>query len=157
MNQELLSQIQDIEGLDLISCWPLALGWWLIIGASIILIIIGIWLYWRHWQYKKSWLYPIYLKLSKLEKNVTQDVDKIIINDLSECLRQIAVKKYPRETCAGLSGTAWLTWLTQHDPKNFNWLQYGQPLILGAYAPKLANIKTTDLKKLIQAAKRWVK
>lgn len=157
MDHELLQKMHDIEGLDPTSNWPLAFGWWLVICSIVVLFVFGIWWYLKNKKYKTSWLYLAYIKLTRLENSIAKDPNKNIINDLSECLRQIAIKKYPREACAGIFGRAWLIWLKEHDPNNFDWLQYGKPLILGPYAPNLENISTAELQKLIQATKRWVK
>ena len=157
MAKELLQKMHDIEGLDPIGKWPLAFGWWLVICLVVLLFIFIVWFYWKNKKYKDSWLYPAYGRLSVLEDSINQSSKKNIINELSECLRQIAVKKYPREACASISGKAWLTWLKEHDPKKFDWVRYGEPLILGPYAPNLQNISEAELQKLINAAKRWVK
>lgn len=157
MSKELLQKMHDIDGLDPIGSWPLAMGWWLILGLVVVFFIFITWLYRKNKKYKTSWLYPAYIKLTELEKSIQNESTKNVINRLSECLRQIAVKKYPRDACASISGNAWLTWLTEHDPNHFNWLQYGKPLILGPYAPNLENVSMTELQSLIQAAKGWVK
>ena len=157
MSEELLLKMHDIAGLDPIGNWPLALGWWLIIIIAVILLVLIIWFYLKNKKYKTSWLYSIYIRLTALENTIKNNAKKNVINELSECLRQIAVKQYPREACASISGEAWLIWLKEHDPKHFDWLQYGTPLILGPYAPDLQNVSVAELRTLIQAAKKWVK
>ena len=156
MPPELLQQMHDISGLDAISNWPLAIGWWLIAGIVILLITGTTFFYIRHKKYRASWLYFIYKNLTTLENSIDTESKKHIITELSEYLRQIAIKKHPREDCASLIGAAWLTWLKEHDPKQFNWVQHGAILVLGPYAPDLQNIDNAELKTLIQAAKRWV-
>ncbi|MBA2727152.1 MAG: DUF4381 domain-containing protein, partial [Parachlamydiaceae bacterium] len=39
----LLEQLHDIEGLDPISFWPLALGWWILIAVLILLSLAIVW------------------------------------------------------------------------------------------------------------------
>ncbi len=154
---ELLQKMQDIEGLDRIGCWPLAVGWWLITGIIILLMAGIVFFYVRRKKYKNSWSYSTHEHLIALEKSITTKSKKYIITELSESLRQIAIKKYPREACASISGQEWLVWLKAHDKKQFDWVQYGEILVLGPYAPNLQNINNADLKMLINAAKRWVK
>ena len=108
--QNYCKKCYDIEGLDLIGACPLAVGWWLIICFAIVLLIAMLWLYWCNKKYKASWSYPLYLRLIKLENNLQQNSKKDLINELSECLRKVAIKKYPREACASISGQVWLNW-----------------------------------------------
>lgn len=157
MAAELLSKMHDIEGLDQIGIWPLAIGWWLIIFSIVLTLVCLMFFYVRRKNYKNSWLYIAYNDLVALENSLTAQSNKYVVTELSLLLRQIAVKKYPREVCASVSGTAWLVWLTAHDPKQFNWLKYGQMLVLGPYRQNLSGLENTDLIVLINAAKRWVR
>ena len=157
MAAELLSKMHDIEGLDHIGCWPLAIGWWLIIFSTVLMLGFLVFIYINKKKYKTSWLYIAYNDLMALENSLAAQSNKYVITELSLLLRQIAVKKYPREVCASISGTAWLVWLKAHDPKQFNWVEHGRVLVLGPYSPNLSDIENAELKILINAAKKWVK
>ncbi|MBT4880285.1 MAG: DUF4381 domain-containing protein [Alphaproteobacteria bacterium] len=151
---DLLSQLKDIEGLDAISWWPLASGWWLLLALLVavplgLLLAIALRKFW-----KNRWQRQILRHLDSLQKaNPTKET----YADLSETLKRLAIKRFGRQSCAGLEGTRWLQWLTQNDPKNFDWKEKGRALISLPYAPASQKGNKKELQQLIQATKRWVR
>jgi hypothetical protein len=152
----LMQQLHDIEGLDAISAWPLAIGWWIVI-AFVLLILAGTGLLLiRGLNYLRSWKRDTFKKLNSLEQNLSPATSVEIVAFLSEYLRRIAMRRFPRKECAGLTGNAWLKWLEAHDPKQFNWSQKGKMLIEVPYAPAHAELPLQQIKELIQAVRHWV-
>ena len=93
----LLEQLHDIEGLDPISWWPLAIGWWIIIALCIILMI-GLALYGVYWlAFKRSWKNDTFKKLAILERNLSDQTAKETVIALSEYLRRIALRRFPEK------------------------------------------------------------
>lgn len=152
----LLQQLHDIEGLDAISPWPLAIGWWIIIALGILVLGCVIWFLKRHLDYLRSWKKDTFKKLDSLEQNLSSSTSGETIAFLSEYLRRIAVRRFPRKECAGLVGDAWLKWLKAHDPKQFDWMGKGKPLIEIPYAPVHKDVPLQHIKELIQAVRQWV-
>jgi uncharacterized protein DUF4381 len=152
----LLEQLHDIEGIDSISVWPLAIGWWIIIFISLaILVFLGI--YAIKWiAFKRSWKHDTLQKLALLESNFSDENAKDTVIALSEYLRRIAIRRFSRQECAGLTGEAWLKWLTLHDPEGYDWQNKAILLINMPYAPLNAGISASSLKELIQAIRNWV-
>lgn len=153
---ELLKQLHDIEGLDAISVWPLPLGWWIIIAICMLMISFGTWLLIRWVAFNRSWKNDTLKKLRRLEKNLSDATSLETAVALSEYLRRIALKKYSRKECAGLMGDAWLKWLTEKDPKEFNWEKKGMILIKAPYAPLNHQLSSDQIKELIHAVREWV-
>ena len=152
----LIDQLKDIDGLDPISIWPLAIGWWILIAImSIFMILILLWII-KGFRFRRSWKYDTFKRLDFLEKKLTDETSKETLIVLSEYMRRIALKLYPRKECAGLKGVMWLQWLREHDPINFEWDKKGMILLNAPYAPLNATIPTKEIVDLIQAAKRWV-
>lgn len=153
----LMEQLHDIEGLDPISPWPLAIGWWICIGFGILLLGSGIWLLKRRLAYLRSWQRDAFKKLDHLEQNLSPSNSMETVAFLSEYLRRIALHRYPRNECAGLVGDAWLKWLKAHDPKQFNWTEKAKALSEIPYAPTDAAAPSEqNIKELIQAIRNWV-
>lgn len=152
----LMQQLHDIEGLDPISFWPLAAGWWILIACGILLLGGVIWLLKRWWDYFRSWKQDTFKKLDSLERNLSPSSSAETVAYLSEYLRRIAVRRFPRKECAGLTGDAWLTWLQAHDPKQFDWTQKGKLLVEIPYAPTHEELPVEQVKELIQAIRYWV-
>ncbi len=152
--QQLLSQLRDINGLDQISWWPLALGWWIVLG-----IIVSIWvgvLFYRRYRAKKEASWQAQIKSLFFELRAMKST-KEKATALSALLRRLAIHKYGREFCAGLEGDEWLRWLTQHDPKEFDWIMKGKILIKAPYMPESTQDDQLDFEPLIKAAEKWVK
>lgn len=153
----LLEQLHDIEGLDLISAWPLASGWWMVIFliSFIFIAVVGYVLirilFWR------SWRGDTLRKLMELEKNLSEETSLLTAIYLSQYLRRIALKRHRRGDFAGLAGDAWLEWLAKNDPKKFDWKNKGKLLVDAPYAPWDSVFSTETLKDLIQAVKGWVR
>jgi Domain of unknown function (DUF4381) len=157
----LLQQLHDIEGLDAIPSWPLALGWRMIIGLGIIIIALAAWYLIQWVRFRRSWKYDTLKKLNELLDDlsrpaVTDEKVRSAATLFSEYMRRIALRRFSRNTCAGLTGKAWLTWLSENDAKNFDWASQGQLLIHAPYAPASYAVTADQLKLLIQAAKEWV-
>ncbi len=151
-----MQQLHDIEGLDAISPWPLAIGWWVAIACGMLFLGIALWLLWLRLNYLRSWKRDTFKKLESLEHNLSPSTSGETIAFLSEYLRRIAVRRFPRKECAGLVGDAWLKWLKAHDPQQFDWTEKGKLLIEIPYAPAHADLPLQQIKELIQAVRYWV-
>jgi hypothetical protein len=152
----LLEQLHDIEGLDPVSLWPLAVGWWVVMALGILIFCLLGWLLARRIAFTRSWKNDTFRKLTNLEQNLSETSSAETVILLSEYLRRISLKKFSRKECAGLTGTAWLKWLSQHDPKAFDWEKYGVLLIEAPYAPARHALPISQVKELIKATRNWV-
>jgi hypothetical protein len=152
----LMQQLHDIEGLDAIGPWPLAIGWWVSIACGMLVLGSAIWLLRRRIDYLRSWKRDTFKRLDSLEHNLSLSTSVETIAFLSEYLRRIAVRRFPRKECAGLVGDAWLKWLKAHDPKQFDWTEKGKLLVEIPYAPACTDLPLLQIKELIQAIRFWV-
>lgn len=153
----LLEQLHDIEGLDPISLWPLAVGWWVLIAVGIC-IVSAIGYYTASIiAFKRSWKNDTFQKLAYLEDDLSEGSTREAAIALSEYLRRIALKRFSRKECAGLTGAAWLKWLAKHDPKQFDWERKGALLIDVPYAPHDISLSVNQVKEIIQAVRNWVR
>ena len=152
MQQDLLSQLRDIRGIDSVSWWPLAPGWWILAGALV--LIYGLYFLLRRHKEKKdlSWQAEVKTRLKSIRQ---LDTSKEKIAEFSELLRHSAIKLYGRESCAGLEGVDWLSWLSEKDPQGFDWVKNAKLLISAPYAPA-AKVTNDDLDRILDAFERWV-
>jgi hypothetical protein len=157
MNNDLLSQLKDIEGLDAISAWPLAIGWWVVIALLAAIIFSTIFYLVRQRIFENSWKGSTTKILTEMQNALGNNNTQEIAIQLSEELRKIAIKKHSREQCAGLAGNDWLTWLSANDNNGFDWVNNGKLLIEAPYAPSGKNIKKDNVDLLINATRKWVK
>lgn len=148
--------LRDIRGLDSISWWPPALGWWLAAIVGLLVIAGGVWL-WRTAPYTfEGWRWDARQRLKRLRRQLDTQQPKKIAGELSELLRRIAIARCGRHPCAGLTGEAWLTWLTDNDPTGFDWRDRGHILLELPYAPPETLGRKEALNELIGAALGWV-
>lgn len=153
----LMEQLHDIEGLDAISHWPLAIGWWVLIALGAILTIAITYGIVHRITFKRSWKNDALRKLDGLEANLTESTARETVITLSEYLRRIALRRFPRNECAGLAGEDWLKWLSMHDPKQVDWEKKGALLIEVPYSPLNKSLPIREIKELIQAVRGWVR
>jgi len=153
----LLEKLHDIDELDTISVWPLAIGWWLVMGISLLILLAIFYFIAKKIAYKRSWKNDTCQKLLLLEKNLSKETSAETLIALSEYMRRIAIKRFSRKECASLMGTAWLKWLKEHDEQEFDWTKNGSLIASGPYAPKNANFSLEEIKDLIHAARGWIR
>jgi hypothetical protein len=149
--------LRDIRGLDPISWWPLAIGWWMVI--SIVFMIVLTVVIFKIIQSKKHrrWEYRILRQLDRLEKNITQDNSQTTAVELADILRRLALHRYSRKECANLQGHQWLKWLSEKDPAHYDWAQSSTALIEAPFRQPGFVVDINCLKGTIRAMKGWVK
>ena len=153
-----VEQLRDIHGLDPMSWWPPALGWWLVtLGA--ILLVVGSWYVWQWWRRRLGldWREDASRQLQVLRGRMEWEDARSVASDLSQLMRRIAIAREGRRACAGLVGQDWLTWLEVHDPQRFPWTRDGRLLIQLPYAPPRSRRAAAELSPLVVAAEAWIK
>ncbi len=158
------SQLRDIHVHMGQPWWPPAPGWWLLVAA---LVGIGL-LLWRYdprWRLYVplpvitlgTWRWEAAQALRGLRRRLDDAPVKPIATELSELLRRIAMARHGRTACAGLHGDDWLAWLTEHDPKGFDWCRDARPLLSAPYGqPAAANTQREAIGRILSAAMEWV-
>lgn len=159
MNPDLIfRQMRDIEGIDPIGLWPLAPGWWLVLAALVLVVVLARAAWRRFGAYRPQafWRRDAANQLRLLRRRVGRDDGKQLAADLSELLRRIAMARCGRDICAGLHGDEWLSWLQQQDPNGFDWPAKGRLLIELPYAPPGLATDNGQLYTLLDATQAWV-
>lgn len=113
MNPEALAQLKDIHMPSDVAWWPLAPGWWILLGFFLLVVGVAIYLFIRS------------LKKSRQEIIVGQSLElfhdikdkslspKELLTEVSELLRRTAISLYGREATAKLAGNEWLEFLNR--------------------------------------------
>ncbi len=151
--------LRDIRGLDAVSVWPLAPGWWLLIIALIVAAIalfllskapIAALFSSGDWRGDARHL------LGDLKRRLPSLDGRSAASEFSELMRRIAMARTARDECAGLSGADWLDWLSANDPGGFDWREHGRLIIEAPYAPIGTSLNMDDMGRLIDAAANWL-
>lgn len=133
MNQEILRQMKDIHLPEDPSWWPLAPGWWWLLGMVIMLSCVGLVLRYRYRQRSQTvssgrdscsqWVQQQKQALQILETwdqilSRQPERSREILGQLSRLMKRLALD-HPcaQYDVAGLTGRAWLQWLDRHHDK----------------------------------------
>lgn len=109
---------------------------------------------WR--RRRRRWDHEARELLRDLRVRVPAEDPRRLAGELSELLRRIAMVRFGRHACAGLTGGGWLQWLEAHDPRDFPWTTSGRVLVDLPYAPRDSAVDASVLIPLIRAAEPWV-
>ena len=149
--------LRDIRGLDPVSWWPPAVGWW-VLAATLLLLLVAlatVWV-WRRRAFMHARQRDARRRLRALRRQVGRGEAMDPAGTFSGLLRRVVMLRYGRASCAGLSGEAWLAWLARHDPRGFDWCAEGRMLLEAPYAPGHPPVDVARLQRLIDAALAWV-
>ena len=97
-----LDALRDIVELPRVSWWPLAVGWWVLLGLVLVAlagVVFHLWWQWRANAYRRA-------ALSELRAASEMTA-------VAAILKRTALVAYPRLDVASLSGAAWCAWLEE--------------------------------------------
>lgn len=142
-------QLRDIHLPPSPSWWPPAPGWWLL-GALVLLVVLGIGWSWRRRHRRASARRRPLLEIQRLERDYARDGDRArLATGLHALLRRLALAHDPR--AAHQSGRAWRDTLASV-PVDAEVLARLDVLEEAIYRPASA----FDAGETIAAVKRWV-
>ena len=142
--------LRDIHLPDPIGWWPLAPGWWGVLGLVSLLIVILVFVF-RH----KRRVTPIELalhELSLLEANPAISAREQL-ESLSVLMRRVALTLYPREDVAGRVGEDWLNWLNSATSEAQFDGDLGKILVFGLYSESQSS---TSVAELLAMYRKWL-
>lgn len=146
-----LAGLRDVHLPAPISWWPPAPGWWgLVILLLAMVLVAVIWFrYAKRRRYRK-----IALKsLAELAASHTGDDDaRLLVPQIANLLRRVAIESYGRPAVAQLTGNAWLEFLDRTGKTSQFSQGPGQVLGTALYQPTL----TADPVAVCTVAKKWI-
>jgi len=102
--------LRDIHLPEPIGIFPLAPGWWVLMGGSLLLILGGLLMVWQRRR-----VTALKLALEALDHWLSDPSRSLAEHSqrLSILLKQLALTTHERAEVASLSGSLWLDWLEQ--------------------------------------------
>ncbi|HEY7774102.1 MAG TPA: DUF4381 domain-containing protein [Marinagarivorans sp.] len=151
MQAQIKAQMADIIEPAAVGIWPLAWGWWLLMGLVVIAVAIAVGLLLRHRRnnrYRRQALHA--LGSTHFENRQQQCVF------LMRLSKQVALAAYPnqRESIAKANGDQWLNWLNRTTPSPLFDGENARRWQHALYSPPNQDAADGALTDLIQ---RWIK
>ena len=148
--------LRDLHLPDVISWWPLAPGWWVVIALA----LIGLGFLLRAWLRTRARgaarRYAL-LQLSEIEQQYDEQRNLVAFGaSLSELLRRTMLAYTPRENVAGLTGEEWLRWLDRDLAQPVFVEGPGRQLLDLPYRNPDSDLSLTDKQRLLAAVRHRV-
>ena len=142
--EDLQQQLAPLRLPELISWWPPAIGWWILVTLLLVFVGLGVALWRRkrrHNQHRRQ-------ALTQLEQLIhAGENTRAALNRL---LKTIVMYEFPAEQVAALNGSKWIEFLARHCPKTS--VEALAPLI-DSYRPNAVSI---DI-ELTEITRQWIK
>lgn len=109
--------LRDLHLPEMTGWWPLAPGWWVLIGIAACGLLYLVWRAFQKFQRNAARRRALsQLRYLKAEYSWSGDAVSLAIK-LSELLRRAMLAYAPRDEVAGLTGRYWLEWLDRGLPE----------------------------------------
>lgn len=146
-----LDQLRDIHLPESVNWWPLAIGWWLLAGLLLTVLVL-IWVRFNKTKQQRQMVNHAMESLQQLEADTSLDSQQWL-QALSALLRRIVINLHGRKATAGLVGKQWLDYLDSHSKKKGFSEGIGQILATQPYR----EVADYDRKVLSGLVRQWVK
>lgn len=103
---QLLEQLRDIHLPEPSSWWPLALGWWLVIGLFLLIAILGI-LFYIYQKQRARFARLALIELTRIEEN-----DPAWLIKLHQIMRRVSLCYFDKSLLTNLDVTGWINFLS---------------------------------------------
>lgn len=147
-----VSKLHDIHEPAAVSFWPLAPGWWTLLGllVAVPLLILGLRALRRRARPARR---EALRELHQLREDYAKHGDALrAVSEISVLIRRACLARYPRADVAGLTGDAWLTFLDETSRTRDFSTGAGRVLITGPYRSR-ADI---DVNALVGVTTKWL-
>ena len=150
MTATLLEQLAPDRAPPPLGWWPLAPGWWGLMGLLLLSLALVMW--WRQRRQQpsvKRWQRVALRELAQLQAT---DNDTTVARGLQQLLRRYAIARYGRDAVAALSGEAWIAFVVRHGGSDWAG-DSGRALLRCAYGSEAA---TADAPSSPADRERWL-
>jgi len=148
-----LSALRDIHLPDPVSWWPLATGWWILIGLAAVTILRMALIDRQRRRLRASAL----AEVDRLAENCRQGSNSShLATGLSVLLRRVALVRFPDDEVAALHGDAWTNFLSRTSGRPKTMVAVADGLEHSLYAPP-SPIEREQGDSWIDASRSWIR
>ena len=154
-NVQALSDLRDIHLPGAVTFWPLAPGWWLILGG-LLALALGVHLHLR--ARRRSLKRAAVRELDGIEASFRSsgDVARLALS-LATLLRRVAIARFPRRDVASLHGRDWSRFLVRTSGDRGLKVEIVHDLSLAVYAGPSAETEASRVEAWTTAARNWIR
>jgi len=148
-----LLELRDIHAAPAPGLWPPAPGWWLLallMAGTAVLLLLRL----RRRLRKRRFRLQVMLELDDIAKRYRSENIRSLITETGIWLRRIALRCYPVEQVASLSGAAWLQFLDATGGGGEFSNGTGRVLITAPYSDN-AHFQEVAVEALLGLARGW--
>lgn len=150
--QDPLSQLHPLRDPEAIGWWPLAPGWWVLLGIIVLVIAIAAYLWWRRYQ-ARAYRRQAEEQLTALLAAFREDQDAAaFFGGVNSLLKATALQAFPRRAVAAASGEQWLALLNESMDQATD--PFSEDLVSAAYK---ADTTAADPESFHRAALTWIR
>ena len=145
--------LRDLHLPDAVGWWPLAPGWWLLLGLLAVAFAYFAWRWYRAGVFNAPRRFAL-RELARVEADFLEHRDPVALGkQLSELLRRGMLAYAPREEVAGLTGEAWLAWLDNGMSVPYFHTEGGKSLLTLPYRDPGGDFSDVDIGALLSAVR----
>lgn len=150
-----LAGLRDIHLPEPVSLWPLAAGWWMVLGAVVAIALTAELLRRRRLASLRA---AALRELNDLEKDWQRSSDSArLAFDLSSLLRRVALTRFPRAQVAALAGVHWSAFLQGQGGSSPELASAVEAMGEVVYGPERGSVEQKQGAGWIDAARRWIR
>lgn len=114
--QDPLAALHPLRQPELIGWWPLAPGWWMLLGVALLSLVVLVYLL-RRWRKKNAYRRRALRQLQELQRQfLAQGYTADFVGQTNALLKSVAVLAYPHADVAGQHGEQWRAFLNRSLP-----------------------------------------
>lgn len=148
-----LAELRPIHAAAPPGLWPPAPGWWLL--TVLLLAVLAAAAAWGWRRYRRYRLRCHVLnEIKRITNGYSTEETSELLAEIGALLRRIALRRYPAERVASLTGSDWLQFLDSTGGGGAFSNGVGQVLERGPYSPR---VETVPVDELLVLVRRWAK
>jgi len=143
-------ELRDIHAAPAPGWWPPAPGWWVVAVLLTVLLVLG--LLWLRRRYRaRRFRRQVMLELEHIGDRYKDKYNDGFFTETGVWLRRVALRRYPAEQVASLTGFAWLEFLDATGGAGEFCNGVGQVLETGPYCPHVPAVAVDSLLALVRS------